>query len=292
MRAIKVVSISVFGDNDKYLAPLPSFVLAHLNLFPLVDNWGLRVYVDNKLYRSDKYGVFLRGLDVKGLIELCVEEDGAPLCKAMLWRMAPAFDQHVDYTFCRDVDCVPMPRDRHVCELFMNSGCQVHTVHDSLSHTGIMGGLCGFSGEFRRHSRLRSLKDVYAYGDRMGVLWSRHGTDQDVLNALINVPGSLTLLEHRYAGWSGGKPGTVGARAPGSYQCHKAWSMPAPDVGRSELPSRELSAEADRLAAHLGAAGYDHSAAWRFWAEHGKPALHSVVSDCLPDGLTKETHGQ
>lgn len=77
----------------------------------------------------------------------------------------------------------------------------------------------------------------------------------------------MKLLEHRYSGWSAGPYGV--ARPPGTYPC-QAWSMPIPNEGPILGVTSELSRAADLLANHMGAPGYDHDAAARFWATHGK----------------------
>ena len=67
----KVVSIALFGDADRkdgsgqnYHAYLPTFVLAHANLFSTDQGWELRVHVDAETAQS-KYGTMLRKSAVK-----------------------------------------------------------------------------------------------------------------------------------------------------------------------------------------------------------------------------------
>lgn len=262
----KAVSIALFGDNwFNYAQYSHAFVLAHLNLFPITDGWTLCVYLDD-VVSSGKYGKFFRVLADAGLVQVS-NMGSAILTKAMLWRMAPVFDGNFDYVFCRDLDACPMPRDRAVCDQFIGSGLVVHTCHDSRSHAGIMGGLCGFkAAEFRDKTNIRSMSDLYETAAKTDAEWSIHGTDQNVLARIVDKTDGPSLLEHRYGGWTAGAPGKTD-RVAASYFC-PAWSTPTPDVGVSKL-ANDLSVHADRLAGHLGAAGYDHEAAVKFWNENG-----------------------
>lgn len=280
----KIISIALFGDGSKkdgsgtnYHRYLPTFVLAHHNLFPASEHWGLHVHVDN-LTLNGEYGRLLRNMESLNLLTLVVMGDAA-LTKAMLWRMAPVFDGNVDYVFCRDIDCIPMPRDRAVCNVFIASNCATHTVHDSQSHVGIMGGLCGFqTSSFKNAARMYSLTDLYSFARKTEAEWAQHGTDQIVLNYLIDRNGGPTLLEHRYNGWHAG-PGKFPKRARGEYRT-KTWSAAVQDVGRGPANlSVALTEEADLLANHLGAAGYDIDQARMFWTKFGDPNITALVHD-------------
>lgn len=272
----KVVSIAVFGEGDKYAQYLPSFVIAHLNLFPISEGWALRVHTD-RIVDENKYGLLLRRLVSQGLIKL--ESMGpAILTKAMLWRMAPVFDAEVDYVFCRDLDACPMPRDRAICNQFIVSEAMISAPHDNMAHAGIMGGMCGFWADpFRKTMSWNSLDDLYAAAGKSDSEWAQHGTDQNVLNRLVSNNPNITLLEHRFNGWTEGHP-TCYRRSAGAYGC-QAWSAPTPDIGVSKLTG-ELAKQADRLANHMGAAGYDHLTARKFWEEHGDPEIAAQIAAC------------
>ena len=279
----KIVSIALFGDGNRYAQYFSSLVLAHLNLFPREEGWGLRVHFDLAV-EGDRVGETIHALHDAELIQArrmgsaYSAERQLLLTKCMMWRVAPVFDPAAEYVFSRDLDALPMPRDRAACEQFMLSKAAVHTVHDSMSHAGIMGGLSGFSSFlFRRATGFTSLADVYAYAKKTDAEWAEHGTDQVVLNRMTVSFPHLTLLEHRYSGWASGKPGPY-RRAPLDYAC-EAWSTPLPDAGLSKL-SPELAARADGLAPHLGSAGYDHGAARAFWEEHGDQESARQLREC------------
>lgn len=281
----KAVSIALFGDatrkdgsGQNYHRYLPTFVLAHANLFPRVEGWELHVHVDNTTLNGP-YGRMLLRMAEADLLNVR-SHGSAILTRAMLWRMTPVFAV-VDapyYVFPRDIDALPMPRDREVCDVFIASNCMVHTVHDSLSHAGIMGGLCGFqSAAFKQSTGLGTLNDLYDFAKKTEDEWALHGTDQLVLNRLVDHANGPTLLEHRYNGWHSG-PKTKAVHKAGEYRC-KSWSTPIPDIGKSKL-GNELQFEADLLANHMGAAGYEVGRARFWWERHGDQKLSQLVRAC------------
>lgn len=274
----KVVSIALFGEGDKYTQYLPSFVIAHLNLFPINRGWVLRVHCDEAVGKSAT-GQALDRLAARDLIELRHMAMPPVLTKAMLWRMAPVFDTNCEYVFCRDIDACPMPRDRAICEQFIASGCTVHTCHDNLAHTGIMGGLCGFQApSFREITKIRALEELYERMAQTDEQWAVHGNDQIALNRLLDRQGAPSLLEHRFNGWTAGLP-TDFQRVPSRYSCN-AYSAPTPDKGVSRFQG-DLAVRADQLANHLGAAGYDHGTAYDFYAQHGDKEIALALAACL-----------
>lgn len=158
----------------------------------------------------------------------------------------------------------------------MQSKAVVSTLHDSSQHTGIMGGLCGFRAKaLRDHTGWRSLDDFYKAAKSSDAAYAVHGEDQLVLNRLLLKKGGPPLLEHRYNGWHNG-PGKFEKRKPGMYAC-PAWSTPVPDVGKT---GSNIEMVADRLAAHLGSAGYDHLEARKFWEQNGDPEITKQVKEC------------
>lgn len=279
----KVLSLALFGDATRkdgsgmnYHAYLSSGILAAANLFPADEGWQIYMHVD-PVTLEGPYGSTLVKMAKANLIVLKSMGE-AVLTRAMLWRMAPVFELGVDYVFARDIDCISMPRDRAICDVFIASGAVAGTAHDSLSHTGILGGLCGFHAPtFRKATGLNTLEDLYKFAATSNDAWARHGTDQVVLNRLIDRPNGPVLLEHRYNGWHTG-PNTYPPRRAGEYLT-KSYSTPVPDKGKCKL-APELREEADRLANHLGAAGYDLVKARKFWEMYGDSKITQLVTEC------------
>ena len=119
----KVISLALFGDSTRkdgsgmnYHAYLPSYVLACNNLFESNEGWELHIHVDQQTLAGD-YGAMLMKMNHAHLAHV-VAMPAAELTKAMLWRMKPVFQHGVGYVFCRDIDCIPMPRDRAICDTF------------------------------------------------------------------------------------------------------------------------------------------------------------------------------
>ena len=125
----KVVSIALFGERyTEYAKYLPAFVRAHLNIFP---DWKLIIHCDRRYDPP-----FIHRFYATGLVSI-VTRDPAMLCTSMLWRMSPVFPgfaEDAEYVFCRDIDSLPMPRDRAAMEWFINSGATTHTIHDNEMH--------------------------------------------------------------------------------------------------------------------------------------------------------------
>ncbi len=269
----KIVSLALFGEGTRYVEYARAWVRAHLTLFPIAEGWELRVHHD-----VHNGGGFLRVLSDRGLVRL-VERESAPLTRAMLWRMCPVWDPEADYVFPRDIDALPTPRDRACCESFIASGCDVQMVHDSKSHDGVMGGMGGYACEsFREVSGIASWEDLVAFGGKTDAEWAKHGTDQEVLNALClgwQMTGgshpAFAIFEHRYAGWASGKPG-LGARTPVPVACV---SELVPDVGHL-FQTEERTREADALVSHLGAAGFDTERAIAFYDRYGDPTVKVI----------------
>ncbi len=263
----RVISLALFGDRG-YGNYLGAVVRANLNLFPPSKGWQMVVHIDD-ITDGSRLGTVLRRLENDQL--LVVRRMGpAVLTKAMLWRMAPVFEEGAEYVYCRDIDALPMPRDVLCCAQFEVSRAAVHTIHDHVAHTGIMGGLSSFCAPlFCKANGVHSLEALYQFAGSQAT-WARHGTDQDVLNRLVNRPGGPVLLEHRYAGWVDGKPKQLPVREPSMY-FNPAYSVPTPDGAGHP---------ADALAPHLGSAGFNHVLATAYWNEHGDPVVTARVAAC------------
>lgn len=302
----KVVSLALFGENTRYAAYIGAFVRAHLTLFPQAEGWQLHIMVDEHNVLPLLTEMAMEGL----LAGLTVMPDAAPLTKAMLWRLLPIWQitpWDVDYVFCRDVDALPTPRDRAACDRFIASGCDVHAVHDSRSHDGVMGGLSGYAAAaFREGTKIESLEALYTLANRTDEEWAVHGTDQHVLNALVLGWGAerggrdaalyergkkLALFEHRWAGWAGGKPGVDPGRKPSPRACVSEavpdcteidfWKSLTECAGCVEVVEvvDNLNGEADALSSHLGAAGFDIDRAIAFYDEYGDPEMMRLVRE-------------
>lgn len=184
----KVISVSIFdGTSERnkdnfYWSCLIHVVRGYLTIFP---DWELWVYHDSSLYYAI-YGSVLLTLEEKGLIRLIYVRENELLCKAMLWRLSPVFDDSVDYLLCRDVDHVPTGRERAIVDEFVSSDKIVLGINDAWAHTiPLMGGMVGFKTKtLKKKLRANSLDELLnRHKNRFD--FSLHGSDQKFLMDVV-----------------------------------------------------------------------------------------------------------
>lgn len=165
---MKVISYSIFGaDNTElhwYLRGILYNVTMNKLLFP---EWQTIVYVEMKVMH--KYFQFISNL--KAEVVVCETEN---LCKSMLWRLKPIFNE-AEYVLCRDADSLTTYREAQMVNEFINSDLSVHGITDNPAHTQpLMGGLCGFKASV--------LRDKYKTWDNLisksKINIGERGTDQ------------------------------------------------------------------------------------------------------------------
>lgn len=192
----RVVSYSYFLDDAsvynkpergakrylQFVQFLPLIVRAHHVIWP---GWTLRIHHDDRVTKLP-YFPALEKLAESGIIELQSVGVCDAICgsRGMLARLRPVFDSDVEYVACRDIDSVPMPKDRRCVEEFIKTQKALHGINDHEQHSGIMGGLSAFhASKFRSISRTDSVENVMGlYGKDID--YKRHGADQDLLNRL------------------------------------------------------------------------------------------------------------
>lgn len=154
------------------------------------NDWWLEIAHDDRVKELREFR-FLRELERNSLIRL---RDCGPapfLCSAMLWRLDPVFDKDVEVVVCRDIDSLPMHRDRKMVEAFIASRGTVHAIHDSESHSGpLMGGMIAVKSGGIPFSKDQwdALKNTYDL--------SEHGSDQRFLNEHLYPRIASNLLVH------------------------------------------------------------------------------------------------
>jgi hypothetical protein len=133
-----VISYALFGEDPRYWGSVRGVVWAHHHLFP---GWELRVYHDHCL---PKLGQLLLKYRRAGLVTLVNEGATPPFVKGSLWRFKPIWDPSVNYVLTRDIDSLPMVRDRLVSDEFLAVKLAAHAVSDHPEHDWKL--LCGLAG--------------------------------------------------------------------------------------------------------------------------------------------------
>lgn len=214
MSAIKSKAIvySLFGygrgrrencfNFDSYLRGLAISIRLNLLVYP---EWVTVVELDVSTYSA--YRDYFNALVEKKLIEIEINEDNEPLCKAMLWRLKPIFWQgeHNGFRFthiiCRDLDSPVSYKEAQAVQVWIEHDKCAHAITDSDSHSiPMMGGMVGFRPEY--------------ITTRMGMSWDRmvdkgidysiKGSDQDFLNRhiypTVSQHGSDSITQHYFEG--------------------------------------------------------------------------------------------
>jgi len=171
---MKVISYAIFGARQKtaenafefytYMRGLYFNTVMNSLIYP---EWRTHIEIDSGTFSEyDNFFNFLRD-EYNASYRVNPSE---PLCKAMLWRMKPVFDEDVDYVLCRDTDALTTYREAQAVQEFVDSGLPVHGITDNPSHTvPLMGGMIGFKAKdiverYRNWDRLVSKYDLEQRG--------------------------------------------------------------------------------------------------------------------------------
>jgi len=267
---MRVISYALFGHSkvwggaNFYWQCVAGIVRAHHNLFPDWELW---------LHHDDGDMTPLQGYAREGLIKLVPCGTVTARCAAMLWRMKPVWEPGVEYVLCRDVDSLPLPKDRRMVEAFVQSGMAAHSQSDNPSHTAhFMGGMCGF-----HVPQLLSLVSFKSWAEfmaasRVDLTALTGGADQQHLfNTLWN-PLVARTIHHRLR-WpntseAGGIPGTVTPLT----NLHRE----VPNIAINDVPQHVLD-HGDALTEYMGSAGFKVPETIAFYDTHGKPEVTERV---------------
>lgn len=133
----------------------------------------------------------------------------APLCAAMLWRLAPVFEMSgghwlYSHVICRDVDSPTTYREAQAVQVWINNDKAMHAIADSVSHTiPLMGGMIGVRPDyFTERMNCNTFHDFMQLGKDYN--FSAKGTDQDFLNGIVYQrfaqPGHDSITQHYIKG--------------------------------------------------------------------------------------------
>ena len=258
----RVISYSLFWcARDEhallYCNGLRAICRAHHTLFP---DWEWRIYHDGTISKCPVASVLLK-YEAAGLVKLVDMGAESEICRAMIWRMRPAWEGDVEITLCRDLDSLPTPREAMAVRQFVESGAGMHCITDHPQHgIPIMGGLCGFHNETLKNLTQLGSYEAFIAGEPL----ARHGDDQLLLSRKVWPMMQNSMCEHRFAGFAT------------SERAVKSYSSPSP----LDLPwvPGDVLVGGDALIPFMGVPGFDPHEAVDFYNKSGPRDLMEKIS--------------
>lgn len=262
---MKAVSYSLFGWNRErahncfdfasYLRGLHICIRFNRLLFR---DWDIVVNIDSATYNSPYKPIFDWHVS-KGNIKINLCPDGEKLCKAMLWRLKTLFSYthpEWDYThvICRDLDSIPTMREVQMVNQWIEEDKAMHCITDSISHTiPMMGGMIGFRPGYVNDLLQLNINPENAWEKLLSLApdinYSHKGSDQDFLNRVMYPK----LCKHATEHFIKGMPHDL-IEGNGRH-----YSVPDKATGLNPA-----FVETDRLAGHVGAAGFYEAPTMKF----------------------------
>jgi hypothetical protein len=249
----KALSYALFGygrpkhpmsfDHHNYVQSFIINVRLNRILYP---GWTTVLNIDGSSYSA--FRKVYDWLERQGLIVLNHQEDGEPLCLAMLWRVKTVFSYvHptwiYDYVLCRDTDSPTTYREAQAVQQWIEEGKAVHCITDSISHNiPMMGGMIGF-----KPAALSAKLGINSYEELLKldggkIDFKRKGSDQEFLNRYVYPKVADSATEHFVKGMKETIP-----EGDGRHYSIPDIAVPGVD------PKYKCTND---LAGHIGAAGY------------------------------------
>jgi len=241
---MKLITYSLFGygkerqencfDFLSYLRGLMVNIRLQRLIYP---DWTIRLYTDHSTYNG-----FIE-LFSKLNIQVRIEPDNTPLCKAMLWRIKPAFEKDIEAVICRDVDSPLTYKEAQCVQYWLHrEGKVLHAIADSVSHNiPLMGGMIGVRPKY-----FSERLGIGSWDELVNMVsdYSRKGTDQDLLNQFVYQKfaqqGNDSIVQHYLLGM------------PNTFLSE--WHNTVPDL---ELPNVPIEMKAsNETCGHIGSSGY------------------------------------
>lgn len=253
---MNISSYCVFGDLNvpRYWGAIRGIVWAHHHIFP---GWELRIYHDNLV---EKHGQALKRYHHAGLVNAVPCGETPPIGVGALWRYKAIWDQAAEYVLTRDIDSLPLVRDRLMVDEFMETGMAMHSISDHPDQSWHMqAGMVGFHApKFRDRVFFTSwdamVGKASSYGIDMSV-W-QGGPDQQLLSRLVWPLMADEVCEHRLKG--------VQFTGSGGKKFDRV-----PERQLSDVPA-EVQDGADTLMPFMGCPGFDVDRAVAFFKKYGR----------------------
>lgn len=213
---MKVISYSLFKSDCQEFeraAYIRGFVFnLRMNIL-IYPSWITHLEVDRATYDDykDLIDWLVCGMPIRG-ISLNINEEKPDLCRGMLYRMKPIFNQDVTHVLCRDADALTTYREALCVQEWLESGLGVHAILDNTAHGGLMGGMVGFDTSY--------IKSVMGWDNWEQVVagydLSQRGSDQHLMNQNIYPKVAGSLFTHRLNGQA--LPGGMERNSPPAFQ--------------------------------------------------------------------------
>lgn len=176
---MKIISFSIWGDNDKYLNGAKANIGLAKKHYP---GWVVRFY-----HQADMPEAVLAPLREDG-VELVPKGFYKDPWFGLYWRFCPMYDSpQIERFVVRDTDSPLSARDADAVKQWIDSGKPFHIMRDNPAHNieilgGMWGSVPGLIPNFER-----ALKGWIATvgGDKSNPVGRYHGTDQEFLKACV-----------------------------------------------------------------------------------------------------------
>lgn len=192
---MKVISYSIFKADCQpfeFMAYLRGLYFnARMNRL-IYPGWDTIVAVQELVYLE--YTEFLQRLPVSAIH---INAAG-PICKSMLWRMTPIFQESVTHVICRDADAITTYKEAQAVQQWVDSGLGFHGMTDNPAHgLPMMGGMVGFKvDQFKMEfPQWTSFEQMIK-----GFDLSQRGSDQDFMMKKIYPFAKPNMVGHFFEG--------------------------------------------------------------------------------------------
>jgi len=148
----KIISYSLYGNNQRYTVPLLENSKIALNLY---SGWTIYVYHDHTVNKS-----FLDRLRQNGVVTINIEQTNHGNLPPKMWRFLPVKNLSIDCVIFRDADSLLTQREQDLVMKWMKSDKSVHIIRDHPLHVApILAGMFGIKhNSFKILSKLMDEK--------------------------------------------------------------------------------------------------------------------------------------
>lgn len=276
---MKAIVYSLFGyerarvencfDFNSYLRGFMLCLRSNRLLYP---QWKTILEIDKASYEGFK--PLFDGLIEKNACEFEINENGAKLCEAMLWRLKPIYHHAVGkwkytHVLCRDLDSPATYREAQAVKVWVDNDKAMHAITDSISHgIPLLGGMIGFKPDYFSHmSGTNTFVDLMA---KANINYSVKGSDQTFLNSVVYPivahKGSDSITQHYFKGY--------GKTWLSDFHTCNCW-MEGVAIGHNEgckenvkLDISDDMRESDKNCQHIGSSGWNTPTTEKFMYRH------------------------